>query len=316
MKVVLGIDFGGSKIAVAVCDLDGRRLAATVVPTFVPAGAQVNLRYAIDAALVLLGQLDRAELIAVGASTFGIPGDDGVELAPAIPGWENLRLAAELGRAWPDAAIRVITDVKAAAYAEYAGGALAGCDPGLYLNLGTGLAVAIVVNGGVIAGHNGASGEIGYNLKSLDDVDRLIGARELLEETISGMGLARSAAAGRGLPNPDRPITAADVFASADPLAADLIGEFITELAFHLVNLTIAINPARIVIGGGMTASWDRLHDGLRRALDAGVPYPPELMLAHFPFDAPLRGALLLATAAVHHKAESVAIHAATAVGS
>jgi glucokinase len=319
MQVVLGIDFGGSKIAVALCAIDGRRLSEMMVPTAASAGARANLQYGVDAGRTLLLRLDSlllesdgAVLVAVGASTFGIPGDDGVRLAPAIPGWEDLRLAHELGAAFPEAEIRVITDVKAAAYAEYEGGALAGCDPGVYLNLGTGLAVAIVANGGVLAGHNGASGEIGYNLRTLADVDRPIAARTLLEASVSGMGLAQSASV-----DPGPQTTAAEVFAAAafDLGSADLIGDFITELAFHLVNLTIAINPVRIVVGGGMAASWDQLHGGLRRALDAGVPYPPELMLARFPFDAPLRGALSLARAAAGRPAEPAVAQIGAAVG-
>ncbi|QNK81364.1 ROK family protein [Nakamurella sp. PAMC28650] len=317
MQVVLGLDFGGTKIAVALCDLDGRRLAGTVVPTTPSAGARINLQYGVDAAHVLLEKLDGAELLAVGASTFGIPGDDGVQLAPAIPGWENLRLARELGLAFVGAAIRVVTDVKAAAHAEYEDGALAGCDPGLFLNLGTGLAVAIVANGRVMAGHHGASGEIGYNLRSPADVDRPIGTRDLLEETVSGMGLARSASARPAAVGPGRQITAEQVFTSAsvDLGSAHLIDEFTSELAFHLVNLTIAVDPARIVVGGGMTASWDQLYERLRRALDAGVPYPPELVLARYPFDAPLRGALLLARAAAGSRAEPAGAQAGPTFG-
>ena len=44
-----------------------------------------------------------------------------------------------------------------------------------------------------------------------------------------------------------------------------------------------------------MVGSWDRLRPGLARALDAGVPFPPELVPAHFPDDAPLLGAVALA---------------------
>jgi glucokinase len=86
--------------------------------------------------------------------------------------------------------------------------------------------------------------------------------------------------------------------ADDDPRAAALLGDFITELSFHLVNLVIAIDPARIVVGGGLVRSWDRLHRELRAALDAAVPYAPELRLADFPFDAPLMGALAMSTAA------------------
>ena len=60
--------------------------------------------------------------------------------------------------------------MKAAAAAELRWGALAGCDPGIYLNLGTGLAAAIVAGGTVISGAHGASGEIGYNLRTAADV--------------------------------------------------------------------------------------------------------------------------------------------------
>ena len=67
-----------------------------------------------------------------------------------------------------------------------------------------------------------------------------------------------------------------------------------------LVNLTVAIDPARIAVGGGMVRSWQRLHGGLRRALDAAVPFPPELVVADFPYDAPLRGVLSLATVSAH----------------
>ncbi|MET3804520.1 glucokinase [Nakamurella sp. UYEF19] len=302
--VVLGLDFGGSKIAAAVCDLDGNRLADTVVPTAPLDGAQVNLHRGITAASVLLGSLGGPRLVAVGVSTFGIPSDRGVELAPAIPGWDSLRLDLELNRAFDGVPIALATDVKAAAQAESETGALVGCDPGLYLNLGTGLAVAIVADGTVITGRHGASGEIGYGLRYLADVAQPSGARIMLEEAVSGMALANLASTIAG-----RLVSAEQVFTEAvgDPRWDHLIADFVAELAFHLVNLTIAIDPARIVVGGGMTAAWDLLHGGLRRALDAAVPYPPELTLARFPFDAPLRGAMSLGVAAARGRTVTVA---------
>jgi glucokinase len=74
-----------------------------------------------------------------------------------------------------------------------------------------------------------------------------------------------------------------------------LLTEFVAELAFHVVNLAICINPVRIAVGGGIVQSWDRLQPGLQDALTAGVPYPPELVVARFPSDAPLIGAVGLA---------------------
>jgi glucokinase len=83
-----------------------------------------------------------------------------------------------------------------------------------------------------------------------------------------------------------------------DPALAEVLGDFLTELAFHLVNLTIAVDPQRIAVGGGMVRSWDLIAPPLRAALDAAVPYPPELVTAAFPYDAPLLGALAQGMAA------------------
>jgi glucokinase len=315
--VLLGIDFGGTKIAVAVCDLAGNKLASVVVDSLGEHGARVSFDHGVQTAKALLAEgADGARLAAVGVATFGIPFEDRVELAPAIDGWEGLELGRELGAAFPGAVIRMATDTKAAAQAEARWGALAGLEPAVYLNLGTGLAAAIVTGGRVLSGSRGAAGEIGYSLRDPSDVGRADGLRIPLEDMVSGQALRRRASvlragargagpdgAGPDGPGPQggapggRPLTAAEVFAAAasDPDLNDLISDFVDELAFHMVNLAIAINPARIAVGGGMTRSWDRIEPRLTEALRAGVPYPPDLVLAHFPHDAPLLGAVALA---------------------
>jgi len=342
---VLGLDFGGTKIAVAVCDLRGNRLASATVSTgTLPptaahrtsgharaatavgdgaavgdgrtataaadgapadgaagpaagggAGAQAVFQRGIRAARGLLATAaPGSELAAVGAATFGIPYDDRVELAPAIDGWESLALGRELREAFSGAVIEMATDAKAAAAAECRWGALRGCDPGVYLNLGTGLSAALVAGGQVISGGNGAAGEIGYNLRTLSDVGQDLDRRTMLEERVSGLALAQRAS---GMPGRPRPLTAADVFAAGtgDKALSELITEFTEELAFHLVNLAILVNPVRIAVGGGLVRSWDRIGPRLSDALSAGPPFPPELVVAHFPYDAPLLGAVALA---------------------
>jgi glucokinase len=294
--VVLGLDFGGTKTALAVAAPDGTRLGSAVHDTRAELGADASLGRAITAGHELLNRVAPGRrLAAVGVATIGIPGEDGVALAPNIPGWHGLALGRELRGAFPGAEIRLATDVKAAARVEAESGALVGCDPAIYLNLGTGLAVAIVANGAVVDGRNGASGEIGYNLRRLGDVGAGPADRVPLEDTVSGKALMLEAVAL--LPDADG---SPDVFARAaeDPRLLRLFDRFVAELSFHLVNLAIAIDPARIAVGGGMVRSWDLLSDGLRRALDAAVPFPPELVRAAYPFDAPLMGALALGLAA------------------
>ena len=292
--VVLGLDYGGTKIAATVCDLTGNRLASATVDSDGPLGARVSFSRGIQAGRDLLTMTTPgSELVAVGVSTFGIPFEDRVELAPAIDGWDTLAMGQELRAAFPGAQIRMANDVKAAARAEVLWGVLAGCDPAVYLNLGTGLAAAIVIGGQVVNGINGAAGEIGYNLRSVTDVGVALDRRPQLEHMVSGQALAARAAAGE---RSGEQLTAADIFAagSADPSLDALIGAFVTELAFHLVNLAILVNPARIAVGGGMVRSWERISPPLQQALQSGTPYPPELVVAHFPYDAPLLGAVAM----------------------
>jgi glucokinase len=290
--VVLGLDYGGTKIAATVCDLTGNRLASATVGSDGALGAQASFGRGIQVSRELLNRTaPGSELVAVGVSTFGIPSEDRVELAPAIDGWDTLAMGRELRVAFAGAQIRMANDAKAAARAEVLWGVLAGSDPAIYLNLGTGLAAAIVIGGEVVHGINGAAGEIGYNLRSVTDVGVALGQRAPLEHMVSGQALAERAADG------GRQLTAAEVFAAGavDTELDGLIDEFVAELAFHLVNLAILVNPARIAVGGGMVRSWARLRPPLQRALQAGTPYPPELVVAHFPYDAPLLGAVAMA---------------------
>jgi glucokinase len=297
--VVLGLDFGGTKIAVAVCAPDGERLASLAVASRGESGARASFDHGIQSARDLLAEVAPGrDLAAVGVSTFGIPFDDRVELAPAIDGWSEFPLGRELRAAFPSSTVRMATDVKAAAQAEARWGALAGCDPAVYLNLGTGLAAAIVTGGQVLHGSNGAAGEIGYNLRTAADVGVPLAARVLLEDMISGQALARRAASHTGH---GQPMEAGEVFEASrqEPGLDRLVDDFVAELAFHVVNLAICLNPERIAVGGGMVQSWERLRPGLEHALSTGVPFPPELVVAKFPSDAPLIGAVALALDAI-----------------
>ena len=155
-----------------------------------------------------------------------------------------------------------------------------------------------MVGGRVVNGRDGAAGEIGYSLRAISDAGLPLRRRTPLEDMVSGQALARR---GTDLAAPGGPLTTAEVFAAdGDGELAKLVDEFVGELAFHLVNLAICLNPARIAVGGGLVRSWDRIRPGLQRALSSGVPFPPELVVARFPYDAPLLGAVAMAVDAAN----------------
>jgi glucokinase len=290
---VLALDFGGSKMALALCRRDGGHLAEMVLETEPAAGARSNLERAVAAGRSLV-ESSSEPLCAVGACTFGIPLDNGVALSPAVPGWDELPVRRLLQEAFA-VPVAVMNDVKAAARAEVRHGSLQGANPALYLNLGTGLAAALVHNGEVIDGAHGAAGEIGYNLRAAKDVWQETGSGtkwSVLEDVVSGMGLSK--AVGKLTGDGSGSYEAAEVFekALAEPAYEQVLDEFLTELSYHLVNLAVAFDPARIAVGGGMVGSWELLVGPLTGALGRHVPYPPELVMAAFPHDAALRGAI------------------------
>lgn len=96
-----------------------------------------------------------------------------------------------------------MNDVKAAALAEITHGALAGVHCGIFVNLGTGLAAAIVLDGRVVDGATGAAGEIGYQIPGPVPGATLPPAyaqgHAPLEEAVSGSAIAQRVT--RGLPS-------------------------------------------------------------------------------------------------------------------
>ena len=287
--IVLGIDFGGTKIALATATVSGDRLRAARIETRADGGAADAVRRTVEAANRLVtGSPGR--LVAAGVSTFGVVRDGRVRLAPNVPGWEGLALPAMLRDGLGVQALRVDNDVNAAATAELRWGRLRGVDAGLYVNLGTGTGAALIAGGRVIPGAHGAAGEIGYLLREPGERGHAAG-RAPLEEYASGSGLAARGSALLG-----EPVTAAGLFARREePAVAALLDDAAAALGTAVANLTTALDPERVVVGGGMAAAF---LPALRNAIARAVPFPPPVETARFLDDAPLVGAVALAVRA------------------
>jgi glucokinase len=282
---VLGIDFGGTKVALATAEAGstGGSLTKLRLPT--TGSAEQVVRRSLEAARNLV-----ATPVAVGVSTFGVVRDDRIRLAPNVPGWEGMELPRMLRDEYGDTPVTIDNDVNAAAAAELRWGALHGVDVGLYVNLGTGLAAALVVDGRVVRGAHGAAGEIGYLLDPTTDACFEEGHAPL-EELVSGSALASQGSALIG-----RRVTAAELFTLADdPRVNALIDEAVRRLAQTIANLCITLDPELVVIGGGMMGATARILPSVAAMLSRAVPFPPRLASARFVDDAPLLGALALA---------------------
>ncbi|MFI9453332.1 ROK family protein [Amycolatopsis sp. NPDC052450] len=295
-ELILGIDFGGTKVAIGLADRAGSLLVTRRLDTDAQAGAGQVVSRALAAARKLLADEGAADsLVAIGVVSPGIVLEDRILLAPNVPGWEQLRLRELVAAEFEGVPIEVGTDAKAAALAEWRWGALADTDPAVFLSLGTGIAAAVLVGGRLLAGANGAAGEIGYNLRSPQDTDGFSGGAAPLEEAVGGRGLGGRASVLLG-----RPVTAGELFGLAreNAQAKELVGAALDELSMHVANLAIALDPRRIAVGGGLVRSADVLLPALRERLAQAVPFPPELVAAKFDQDASLLGAIAIALAA------------------
>jgi len=292
---VVAVDIGGTKVAVATAALDGEIIAARRIATDASRGAAQVVARALGGASDLIAPTaagrDGGRCLAAGAVCPGIPLDDRVVLAPNIPGWDGVALAREARERLGLERVAVANDVKAAGEAEARWGALSGADPAVFLSLGTGIAAAILVGGRALPGAHGASGEIAYAVGSADiEGGAHADGRAPLEERAGGRFIGERASRLAG-----RELSAREAFASGDPAVGALVDATLDELAVHVANLAIAVDPARIAVGGGLMSSADRVLGALRRRVERIVPFPPEVVAARFIDDAGLRGAVALA---------------------
>ncbi len=159
-------------------------------------------------------------------------------LATPKPGWKNADVVGMLQQAF-DIPIAFDTDVNGAALAEARWGAAQGCDPVLYLTIGTGIGGGVMVNGRLL--HGLLHPEMGHILLPRDhQADPFAGAcpfhGDCFEGLASGPALEKRWGAKAETLPPDHP-------------AWDLEAQYI---ALALVSYILTLSPQRIVLGGGV----------------------------------------------------------------
>ena len=253
MTVHVGVDVGGTKAHAVVTDAAGSVLASHLVPTARGNwGVVAATLEAVDGALTA-GDVSMADIDSVGV---GVPGAvaKGVVSHAVNLGIENLDLADELETAW---GVRptVENDVNAAAVGAWSLVAH-DVDSMAYLNLGTGLAAGIIIDGKLWRGARGAAGEIGH--VSIDPAgstgpDGLPGG---LEAYAGGGGIVFATGSER---------TAQEILSdpSQDHVRRDLY--FGVASAIRLLVLTLDVE--RVVLGGGLTHLGEPLVEGVTATL-------------------------------------------------
>ena len=319
---VLGIDVGGTKILVGSVRLDGTVVAARRYP--------MDRRDRAHTLASILGAVEaywserRVDTppAAIGVGLVGLTDPPNglwlhsMSLHVDRPIDFRLDLGARYGLP-----VAVDNDVHAATLAELRFGVGRDVRDFIYLNVGTGLAGGVVCNGQLVRGVLNYAGELGHSL--LGDSDDLCpcGRRGCVEMYASGGAIADHAqrAVERGRQTSLAPIaasgrlTSADVFRAAgtgDALALEIAERALRGVGDLLVNLVNLLNPAAVVLGGGVVSDgWlaPRLDAYVRRvALTNATRCLREIAPSSLPTDqVGLLGAATLAMEAMQASAKS-----------
>lgn len=314
------MDIGGTKILGVLLDGKDQVVARSRAPTPQVAGpggsafAGVAVHEVVDALLDVVSSLDGGPDCPLGIGAPGMIDREGrIRFSPNLPGIVGADLRHRVAAHLPGCRVTAVNDATCAAHAEHTMGSGKGVDNLVLVTLGTGIGGGLIVHGELVLGRSGFAGEIGHMVVDPNGPPCPCGGRGCWERFASGGGLGRMArdAATAGL------LPEVVALAGDDPEAVR--GEHVTEaatlgdagaqqvleevggwLGLGLANLSAALDPERIVVGGGLIGAGENLLEPARRAfarlVEGGGARPPvSIVSAAFGEESGAVGAALLA---------------------
>ena len=264
MPTILGIDLGGTKLALAVFDLAGNLLNRDIINLAGRYGTEVGLLIKTQCKVLIEQYKHEDPVSAIGISVPGIVSKLNTVWAPNIPGWEDYPLLEEMKSVAPTVPITIESDRNCYILGEMWQGNARASNNAIYLAVGTGIGAGICINGNIFQGAHGIAGAIGwmgFNASSNKEHAEKMGC---LESQASGLGIARVTKQmlqenkNYNGPLQDKPletITAHDVFTAYemnDEIARKVIEMSIDCWGLAIANLISFFDPEKIILGGGI----------------------------------------------------------------
>jgi glucokinase len=306
----IGIDIGGTKIAGAIVDDEGRIVRSERRPT--PAGDAAGI---VDDVVAIVRSLaGKGEVPPIGVVVPGFLDADREQVyyAPNIS-FREVPLRALLAERLPGASIVIDNDANAAGWAEHRYGVGRGAGDMVLLTIGTGVGGAVVIDDRLLRGGFGVAGEIGHMRLVPEGLPCGCGQRGCLEQYGSGRALLRFAgeiadAGGIGVAlaqarEADGALDAANVgrlIAEQDPGAVAAVRRLGERLGEACASIGAILDPRVFAFGGGVAAAGELLLEPIRESFRAHLPargfHPePEFVIAQLVNDAGVVGAADLA---------------------
>lgn len=315
--VYIGIDLGGTNIAVGVVSQTGSILAEVFAKTFSsrPYPEIVRDMAALVKKAVAKAGLSMDDVHSVGIGIPGVAeGKTGVVFNCTNLGWINVPLGEEMQKHIPKP-VYIDNDANCAALAESCAGVSLGCKSSILITLGTGVGGGIIVGGKPWPGGHGRAGEIGHMILVPDGVPCTCGKNGCVERYCSGTALIREAQQecrnfpdnavmrkANGIIDKINAKMVIDAAKEGDASALRVFNSFARYLAMTVNNLIWFFDPDMIVLGGGISYAGDFLLDAVRTLIprhQMGKPLPiPPIELARLGNEAGVIGAAMLGKSA------------------
>ncbi len=290
MESLIGVDLGGTKIAVGVLE-DGKITDRDVSHT-PKEGWQAVLDQIVARVKAVLAQREPLPRLGIG-----VPGPldfqrGVVKFAPNIYGFRDVPLIRYLSERL-DMEVLMENDANAAALAEDTYGAAREASSSLFVTISTGIGGGVVLGGKVWRGAHGVAGEVGHITALPGGTVSGAGWPGGLEAVASGTAIARDASYAVG-----RPLSTAEAFALAEqghPVASKVVENALHYLGVALGDLQKVLDPEVIVLGGGVSEAGSYFFERVQAAADAAAAgfAPVTLKRAELGTDAGVIGAAL-----------------------
>jgi predicted NBD/HSP70 family sugar kinase len=292
---LIGIDIGAEKVIVIATDLDGRiiRRLRTQVRGFSREALVKEVRKLLaDAANTCRKQRKSVRAVVIGTPGIIDPSSGSISFAPQISGWEGIVLRDELLQGY-NCATAVENEMHLAVLGEHWLGTAADFDDVVYIGIGIGVSAGLIIDGALRRGASGAAGEIGYLNFGFSDEGAGLGGGGWFERSVGARAFTPMTAGTGTATGESGPAVIFRAAAAGDPSALSLIDQVASVLARGVATLALTLNPALIVLGGGLSGAGEALRSPVQSHLDHLFPMPaPLLRVSTLGEDATVLGAV------------------------
>jgi glucokinase len=309
---LLGVDIGGTKVAVGLVDRGGKILTQGRKPMVANGTAEAAL-HAVTEAIDSISAAAGGGIQSIGICAPGpLDPKSGVVLNPPnLPCWRNFPLAENIKSIY-NLPVKVDNDANAAALAETRWGAARGYRYVFYATIGTGIGTGIVFDGRIYHGNTGSAGEGGHVSIDYNGPVCGCGKRGCIEILAAGPAIgarARAKFAASSRPSVILDLANGNVagitselvgkaYAAGDRLAREILLETVELLAPWVGNIIDLLDPDVLVMGGGVAAMLSPFFDEIKSRLPRWCVNPNAsdipLVIAHYGADAGIAGGAAL----------------------